>query len=114
MQRISSRGGGLILMVLTLLIWARGVDAATAEGVVNINTATAEQLALLPRVGPAVAARIVEFREQNGKFKDTSDLLLVKGIGDKTFELIEPYVAINGDTSLKEKVRVERGKSSSG
>ena len=62
---------------------------------------------LLPRIGPSVAGRILDFREKNGSFKQTSDLLLIKGIGDKTFEMIEPYVAISGETSLKEKVRVE-------
>ena len=86
--------------------------AAEAEGVVNINTATVEQLMLLPRVGPAVAQRIVEFRDQNGRFKETVDLMLVKGIGEKTFELIAPYVAISGETSLKEKVRMGRKEGS--
>lgn len=85
---------------------------ATDGGKVNINTATTEQLMLLPRVGPSVAGRIVDFREKNGKFKQTTDLLLIKGIGDKTFEMIEPYVAISGETSLKEKVRV-KGKGTS-
>lgn len=96
----------LVLVAVTLAT----LPEATAEsaGTVNINTATAEQLMLLPRVGPSVAGRIVEFRKANGAFKQTVDLLLIKGIGEKTFELIEPYVAISGETSLKEKVRVER------
>lgn len=85
-----------------------------ADGKVNINTASAEQLSMLPRVGPAVAGRIVEFREQNGSFKQVADLMLVRGIGEKTFELIEPYVAISGETSLSEKVRVERKDGSGG
>ena len=40
------------------------------------------------------------------------DLLLIKGVGDKTFELIAPYVAISGETSLKEKVRMGRKEGS--
>jgi competence protein ComEA len=60
---------------------------------------------LLPRIGPAVASRIVEFREQNGNFKQVADLMLVKGIGEKTFGLIEPYAAVAGETTLKEKVK---------
>ena len=109
MENNVKRGRGLALVVLAVMICAQAVAAV---GTVNINTASAEELALLPRVGPAVAGRIIEFREQNGNFKDVSDLLLVKGIGDKTFALIEPYVAITGSTSLKEKVKVERQEGS--
>lgn len=109
MQSKPERGIGLMAAALTILLTAQVVVAAGAEGVVNINKASAEQLAFLPRIGPAVAARIIEFREQNGPFEATTDLLLVRGIGDKTYELIEPYVTITGDTSLGEKVRVERG-----
>ena len=113
MQVSARRGFGLVLAVVAVLMCAQGVMAASS-GVVNINTASTDQLAFLPRVGPSVAGRIVEFREQNGKFKDPSDLLLVKGIGDRTFELIEPYVTINGETSLKEKVKVVREGATTG
>jgi competence protein ComEA len=82
--------------------------AKSAAGVVNINTADAEQLALLPRVGPAVSQRILEFREANGKFKDPADLILVRGIGEKTFALLKPHVTVSGETTLHEKVRLSR------
>lgn len=72
---------------------------------VNVNTADVAQLSLLPRVGPSVAQRIVEFRKENGPFKRPEDLMLVRGIGEKTFELLKPYLAVAGDTTLKEKVR---------
>ena len=81
---------------------------AAAEGKVNINEASAEELALLPRVGPAVAQRIVDFREENGAFKSMEDLMLVRGIGEKTFERLAPYVALSGETTLTEKVRSSR------
>jgi competence protein ComEA len=97
-----------------LILLALPAVSAGAEGVVNINSASVEQLMLLPRVGPSVAQRIVEFREQNGRFKQAVDLMLVKGIGEKTFELIEPYVAVSGETSLKEKVRAARKDGSAG
>ena len=70
--------------------------AAEARRVVNVNTADASQLALLPRVGPAVAQRILDFRKENGPFKSTEDLMLVQGIGEKTYQLIKPYVAVSG------------------
>ena len=82
--------------------------AAGAAGVVNVNTATAEQLELLPRIGPSVASRIVEHRTANGKFASLEDLMLVRGIGERTYELLEPYVALTGETTLAEKVRVPK------
>lgn len=95
-------------LVLALATVAGLSAAEAAPGKVNINTATVEQLALLPRVGPAVAQRIAEFREQNGGFKAAADLMLVKGIGEKTFELIAPYVAVSGETTLSAKVSSSR------
>ena len=92
-------------LALALALLAIPTFAAEGVEVVNINTATAEQLALLPRVGPAVAARILEFREENGKFETAEDLMLVRGIGERTFELIEPFVSISGETTLVDKVR---------
>ncbi len=94
-------------VALSLALLALPTMAAEA-GKVNLNTATAEQLALLPRVGPAVAQRIVEHREQNGEFKQPEELMLVRGIGEKSFELMAPYVAVSGATTLTEKVRVPR------
>ena len=78
---------------------------SAAEGVVNINTATEQQLVLLPRVGPALAKRIIDFRGANEGFKSSEELILVRGIGDRTFDDIEPFVVVTGETTLKEKVR---------
>lgn len=96
----------LALCALVALIATTG--AALAADVVNLNQASAEQLALLPHVGPSIAERIVEFRETNGEFKAVDDLLLVRGIGEATFELIRPHVTLEGATTLTEKVRVAR------
>lgn len=105
----------LTFMVLTVLIALCAANPALAEdaapqpaskgAVVNINTADAAQLALLPRVGPAAAKRIIEYREANGGFKRTTDLMQVKGIGDKTFELISPYLVTEGKTTLSSKLQ---------
>jgi len=81
---------------------------------VNINSADSSQLSMLPRVGPSVADRIVDFRKDNGPFKKPEDLMLVQGIGEKTFQLIKPYVATSGDTTLKEKVSSSRSGKSKG
>jgi len=93
----------LAALVLFALVLA-ALPAAAADGVVNINTATAGQLAMLPRVGPSIAQRIVDHRDENGKFSGPEDLMLVRGVGEKTFELIEPWVTVDGETTLAEKV----------
>lgn len=80
------------------------VAAAAPGGKVNVNTADAEELALLPRVGPALAKRILEYREANGDFEVAEDLMLVRGIGERTFDLMEPFVALKGETTLTDKV----------
>jgi competence protein ComEA len=66
----------------------------TAGGKVNLNTADAAALETLPRVGPAMAARIIDWREANGGFRAIEDLLGVTGIGDKTFEGLKDLVTI--------------------
>ena len=100
----------LAALVLPLAVIGAGAALAAPEGKVNVNTAKIDQLTLLPRVGPVVAQRIVEFRDKNGGFKSPEDLLLVSGIGDRTFELIEPYVALEGETTLEEKVSSSSGR----
>ena len=91
-------------LILAVLFASVAAAAAGEEGVVNINTASAEQLTFLPRVGPALAGRIVEFRDSNGKFKATDELILVRGIGEGNYELLKPYVTIDGKTTLTEPV----------
>jgi competence protein ComEA len=91
-----------------LILAALPTFAAEARRVVNVNTADASQLALLPRVGPSVAQKIIDFRKENGPFKSAEDLMLVQGIGEKTYQLLKPYVAVSGETTLKEKVKASK------
>lgn len=72
-------------------------------GKLNLNTASEEQLQLLPTVGPAKAERIVTWRKKNGGFKRPADLRKVKGFGYKTLKRLEPYLEISGETTLAEK-----------
>jgi competence protein ComEA len=69
-------------------------------GKLNLNTATEDQLMLLPTVGPAKAERIVAWRKKNGAFKRPADLRRVKGFGYKTFKRLEPYLDVKGDSTL--------------
>ena len=100
------------LLVLVSAIASLPAAAAETKKVVNINSADVSQLAMLPRVGPSVAERIVDYRKENGPFKKPEDLMLVQGIGEKTFQLLKPYLAISGESTLNEKVHGSRSGSS--
>ena len=72
----------------------RDVSTSTESKIVRLNTATAEQLDTLSGIGPAMAQRIIDYRTQNGGFKNIEELKLVSGIGDKLFEKIKDDVAL--------------------
>ena len=79
------------------------VRTKAVAGKLNLNSATEDQLMMLPAVGPAKAERIVTWRKKNGGFKRTADLRRVKGFGFKTFKRLEPFLDIKGDTTLARK-----------
>ena len=81
--------------------------AIAVPGVVNLNTATEEQLQLLPRIGPSKARAIVKYRGRQ-KFKAPWDLTHVKGIGRKSFRLLRPYLVVQGETTLASKAKLIR------
>lgn len=68
--------------------------SAPGDTRVNLNTADAAALDTLPRIGPALAARIVAWRDQNGRFTSVDDLLAVPGIGDKMLEGLRDLVTV--------------------
>lgn len=72
-------------------------------GKLNLNTATVEQLQLLPGVGQSKAERVVVWRQKNGGFKRVADLRKVKGFGYKTLKKLEPYLEVKGENSLAAK-----------
>jgi competence ComEA-like helix-hairpin-helix protein len=78
---------------------ARATDGVTLnEGprhlVIDLNTATAADLEVLPRIGPALAQRIIEARDRAGGFSSLADLDAVKGIGPRTLEALRPHVRV--------------------
>lgn len=60
----------------------------------NINTASAAELQRLPRIGPALAGRIVEYRRVNGPFRSADQVTAVRGIGEKTLEKMRPWIRL--------------------
>ena len=73
--------------------------SAAAPTVVNLNTATATQIATLPGVGEKAAQRIIEYREKNGGFKKIEELMNVKGIGEKSFLKLKPLITVGDSKS---------------
>ncbi|MCX2746694.1 ComEA family DNA-binding protein [Arthrobacter sp. MI7-26] len=69
-------------------------SGASAGGKLNLNTATAEELDALPKVGPVLAKRIVEWRQQHGPFAAVEDLDAVDGVGPKMMESLLPLVTV--------------------
>lgn len=69
-----------------------GAPPETADGRVNLNTADEAALDTLPRIGPALAQRIIDWREENGPFTSVDDLLAVSGFGEKMVESLRDLV----------------------
>ena len=61
---------------------------------ININTASVDELTLLPGIGNTIAQRIVDYRSENGSFRTISDLINVEGIGQHKLDIIYDYITI--------------------
>ena len=93
----------LIGLVLGLIV-SPLVSAQTATkggDKVNINTASLEELQKLPRVGPQIAQRILDYRKENGGFKKIEDILKVRGIGEKVFSQLKDLITVGPEATSK-------------
>ncbi len=91
--------GMIVLFValtgLTPVVAAVEHGESMAQVQVNINTATLEELEVLPGIGPVSAQRIIDHRSERGPFATIDQLVEVKGIGEKSLEKIRPLVSTN-------------------
>jgi len=99
-----SRHKGLALALVAALA-VLGLASAFAQSPaskakVNINTASTAELETLPRIGPAVAQRIIDFRTKNGAFKRVEDIMKVQGIGEKVYQNIKDLITV-GESAPK-------------
>ena len=71
-------------------------DAAKSDagGLININTASREQLVTIPGIGDRIADRIIKYRDENGSFKCIEDIMKVSGIKDKLFSKIKDHITV--------------------
>ena len=86
----------LFLSFALFFIVAASVSAnkKPPESPVNLNTATSEQLQLVPGIGPVTADKIVQMRKSYGAFKSVDDLRAVRGIGPKRLEKMRKYLTV--------------------
>ncbi len=97
LARVLSDGEQIVVPVVgeapTVAPGAAG-GAATVGGKVNLNTADGTALETLPRVGPAMSKRIIDWRTTNGRFTAIEDLMSVTGVGQKTFDGLKDLVTV--------------------
>ena len=108
MDRTSVRRGGAMFRAAVFALALAGALPAVAtagdlSGVVNLNTASVEQLTLLPGVGESRARQIVAMRKRQGTIRKVDDLLGVKGIGEASLAKLRPFVTVKGQSTLAEK-----------
>jgi competence protein ComEA len=86
LARLLSDGEQLVVPAVGEVQAGAGAASGPGSGKINLNSADAATLDTLPRIGPAMAQRIIDWREANGRFSSVDDLLAVTGIGQKTLD----------------------------
>jgi competence protein ComEA len=92
---------GLAMAIVSLAIVPAYAQSTAPKARVNINTAPASELETLPRIGPKVAQRIVDFRTKNGNFKKVEEIMKVQGIGEKIYDEIKDLITVGAETAPK-------------
>ena len=92
---------GLAALVVALSFAPAYAQSTAPKARININSATATELETLPRIGPVVAQRIVDYRTKNGNFKKVEEIMKVQGIGEKIYEQIKDLITVGAEAAPK-------------
>ncbi len=74
------------------IVYEQQTSAAAVQNTININTASAEELEKLPYIGRKTAEKIIQFRDANGPFRRVEHLMQIRGISEKRFLEIQPFL----------------------
>ncbi len=80
---------------------AQQAGAKGGDQKININTASLDELQKLPRVGPQVAQRIIDYRKEHGNFKKIEEIMKVRGIGERTFNQMKDLITVGAESTGK-------------
>lgn len=89
------------LLVLGFFLAVQTHAANPPDEKININTASIAELQKLPRIGEAVAQRIVDYREEHGKFEKIEEIMKIKGIGEKTFLQLKDLITVGEESTYR-------------
>jgi comEA protein len=92
---------GLAAAIVVLAFAPAFAQSPAPKAKININTAPASELETLPRIGPKVAQRIIDFRTKNGNFKKVEEIMKIQGIGEKIFAQIKELITVGAETAPK-------------
>jgi competence protein ComEA len=104
---------GLLFFIFSVLIFtpkltfAEVSEKVMSEEMINLNTATAEELAQLKGIGEKLAQRIIEYREQHGPFENIEDILQVKGLGENFLEENSAKITVGEEVVKDVKIDVD-------
>ncbi|MGB9005605.1 MAG: helix-hairpin-helix domain-containing protein [Candidatus Aminicenantales bacterium] len=105
MKRFLWQSAALAALISLLLVplaeAVAGQQSAAGKAKVNINSAGLNELQALPRIGPKIAQRILDFRKEHGPFKRVEELMKVKGIGEKMFGSLKDLITVGTDVQAK-------------
>ena len=85
-----------VVWCLVLFVFSLSIPLYAAQGVINVNTATKEELMMLPGIGEKTASSIVAYRQVNGSFKTIDDMTKVKGMSKKKLDKLRPALVLTG------------------
>ena len=88
-----------VVWCVVLFLFAFSVPLIAAQGVINVNTATKEELMMLPGIGEKTASAIAAYRKGNGPFKTIDDMTKIKGISKKKLDKLRPSLVLTGQNT---------------